>query len=220
MESRHLGHVLELGLSLAARHLLDAEIDQHRDDETQRAGDVEDRAPAADHRRDDQGQDHADQVSEGLRELENAVDLAAQAGAEIVGDEGIEARIGGVVNAGGGAGGQEAAKGAHDGIHPGGGAPDQRGQREQSGARVAVIQVAPDRIEDGGDDEGAGIDEAPLLIIDVEGLTDGDLQGADHQLVSLVQEHEEEKDNDHEPAVARALRSHADLVGWDGLSLH
>src|ERR1044071_957535 len=47
-------------------------------------------------------------------------------------------------------------------------------------------------------------------------ILDGLLHGTDHQLVSLMKEHEEKKHNDNEPAITRTLRRHGHSpgVGW------
>src|SRR5215217_2359225 len=50
----------------------------------------------------------------------------------------------------------------------------------------------------------------------MELIFNGLLHGSDHQLVSLMKEHEEEKDKNNEPAITRTLRRHRHSpgAGW------
>jgi hypothetical protein len=189
-------------LAPAARHLPHAEEDDHGQENSQTPGDVED-APPADDVPEHQRQDHPQEVTDGTGQLENAVDPPPHPGAEVVGDEAVEARVGGVVNAGGGAGDQEGPVVGGDGVQPGGGAPDEGRQRQQFGAGVPVVEIAPDGVEDGADNQRAGGDGAHLRLGDTEGPHDGLGEGADEEFIGLMEEHEHEEYGDDEPGIAR-----------------
>ena len=113
-----------------------------------------------------------------------------------------------------------------DGVEPRRGAPDEGRQRQQLRASVAVVQVAPNGIEDGGNDQRAGGDCAHLRHRDLEGRHDVGREGADEQPVGLMQQHEEEEDRDHKPTLPRCMHGRAPYglsgddrrapASWDG----
>ena len=75
-------------------------------------------------------------------------------------------------------------------------------QCQQLGARIAVIQVSPHGVENCPHDQRACENCSHLDFIDAEGFHDRRGERADQQLVGLVQQHEEEKCDHNEPAVA------------------
>jgi hypothetical protein len=108
-----------------------------------------------------EGYDHADKVANGLGQLEDAVDFAANGGGVEVGDQAVHTGVGGIVNTGGGAGEEEVTESSGgmkswgEGAQPGGGTPDEGGCCEEFAAVVFIAQPTPDRVEDGADDQGA-----------------------------------------------------------------
>ena len=68
-ELSHFLHASKFGFGFAARHFLDTEIDQDRDEQSQATSNEED-IPPADTGRDHQRQDHTQQVADRLAELQ------------------------------------------------------------------------------------------------------------------------------------------------------
>ena len=98
---------------------------------------------------------------------------------------------------------QEGRIGRGDGAEPGGRAPEERSQRQQLGAGVAVVEIAPQRVEHRPNQQRPGGDKTHLGAADVEFLHDRGGQRADEQLIGLVQQHEGEEHANYEPAIAR-----------------
>ena len=92
MEGGHFGHALKFRFSLPTRHFFHAEKDRDRNDEAKSAGDVENVTPAQP-RRDHQRQDHPEQVTNRLRQLQQAVNFATQVRAEIIRDQSVQTGI-------------------------------------------------------------------------------------------------------------------------------
>ncbi len=182
-----------------------SEEDDRRQHDAQGASQVEHCAPA-DHVAQGRGQDHPQHVAYGRGKLQQTVNFPAHGGTEVVRDQAVQAGVAGVVNASRGSGEQERRIGGSDGAEPGGGAPDERGQRQQFGPGVAVVQVAPQRIENSPHDQRPRKHRPHLGLVDPESLHDGGGQGTDEQLVGLVQKHKGEENRDHEPAVAGPAR--------------
>jgi hypothetical protein len=77
----------------------------------------------------------------------------------------------------------------------------QKGKKPVSG--VAVVQIAPQRVQHRVDEQGCGDRSSHLGLVDAKGLHDGRGQGADEELVGLMQEHEGKEDSHREPAMSR-----------------
>ena len=137
-----------------------------------------------------------------MGQLQDAIHLAAHLGGIQVGNEAVHTGVARIIDTGGGAGDQEVGEPCGgmelgcQGAQPGGGAPDERGRRQQLAAVVLVAQPTPQRVKERANDEGAGVDQTPLGVGHVEGAHDVCLQRANQELVGLVQEHEDEE-NDH-----------------------
>ena len=70
-------------------------------------------------------------------------------------------------------------------------------QRQQLGAGVAVVQVAPQREQDGCHQQRGCRYRPHLDFVDVERFHDRRGQRADQQAVGLVEQHEDEEDAHH-----------------------
>ena len=178
-----------------------AEVDHHRQDHAQAAGDVE-HTPPADHIPQRERQDHAEQEAERGSQLQEAVDLPPHLRAEEVGDQAVDAGVARIVDAGGRPGDQERLVGRCNRVQPGSGAPDERRQREQLGPTVPVVEVAPQRVADRADDQCAGGHGPHLRHGDPKSRHDIRRQGTDQQTIGLMEKHEDEEDRNHEPTTS------------------
>ncbi|MPM67121.1 hypothetical protein SDC9_114038 [bioreactor metagenome] len=181
----HAFHVLQFIFTGATWDVFDEEEDHEGQNDPQRTGDDENVLPTTQGSREQEGNDHTDQITDGLGELQNTVHFAANFGGIEVRDQTVHTGVTGIVNTGRGTGDhkiREARRGVEpwgESAEPGGGAPDEGGGCQQLSAVIFVAQPAPQWVEERSDDKSAGVNETPLRIAHVEGFHDVGLQRAD-----------------------------------------
>ena len=152
---------------------------------------------------------------------------SAQAGPKIVRQQAKDTGIAGIIHPGAGPRDEKGSIVGRQGVQPGRAAPDKGGQRQQLGAGEAIVEVAPERVEDGRDDDGQAGDGAHLGLVDAkadgaerrgqEGGVHGPLEGlVEEALVHELLQHLEQA-SVQEFAAHRVGHQHDRGIGRGGL---